>query len=71
MQINKGGFTGMTVWVKWKEGKSSTYLSLTGLGIGNATYPYGSVGASINTGRLNFIETDLGLLLTRLLTKCN
>jgi hypothetical protein len=67
VKISTGGFTGATVWIKWKENKPATFLSLTGLGLGGGTVPAGQIGMSFNTGRINPINGDLGHLLAQLL----
>jgi len=74
VEINKGGFTGMTVWIKWMENKPSTFLSLTGFGIADpAPYPGvgPGVGVAFNTGKLSYIDSDLGYLLVSLLKESN
>lgn len=67
LKINKGGFAGMTLWIKGEEEKGSTFLSFTGLGLmGGEYYPVnGGMGIAINTGRINLVEPNLGLLLLR------
>jgi hypothetical protein len=69
VKINKGGFTGATLWVKWKENKPAVFLSLTGFGLGGGPVPAGQIGISFNTGRINFIDDDFGHLLVSLLTQ--
>ena len=69
VKINKGGLTGMTLWVKWKENKPSSFLTLTGLGLGGGQVPYGTVGVAFNTGRINRVEGNLGHLLTQVMEK--
>jgi hypothetical protein len=68
VKINKGGFTGATVWIKWKENKPATFLTLTGFGLGGGSVPYGTVGVSFNTGRINYIDGNLGHLLLQVLS---
>lgn len=67
LKINKGGFTGMTFWISGKENKGSTFLTFTGLGFGGANYnpANGGVGVSINTGRIDPIDPNLGLVLLK------
>jgi len=70
VKINKGGFSGATLWINWKENKPATFLTLTGFGLGGAQLPYNQqFGMSFNTGRINYIDGDLGHLLTALLTQ--
>lgn len=69
MKINKGGLSGATIWVKWKENKPATFLTLTGFGLGGAPVPVGQIGISFNTGRINYIDGNLGHLLVLLLTQ--
>jgi hypothetical protein len=68
LKINKGGFTGMTYWIKGVEDKSATFLSFTGIGLdgGNYNPGYGSVGININTGRIDRIEPSFALTLLKI-----
>ena len=68
VKINKGGLTGATIWIKWKENKPATFLTLTGFGLGGGQVPYGTVGVSFNTGRINFIDGNLGHLLIQVMS---
>jgi hypothetical protein len=67
IKLNKGGFTGMTMWFTWKKGKPATFLTLTGFGLGGGPIPYGTIGVSFNTGRIYPIDEDLGTLLAQIL----
>jgi hypothetical protein len=67
VRINKGGFSGATVWIKWEENKPASFLSMTGFGLGTGPAPAGQIGISFNSGRLNYIDTNLGHLLVSLL----
>ena len=69
IRINKGGFTGATVKLKWMPDMNAVYLSQSGPGIGGISPPMGNVGVgiSVNTGRLNYMESNLGRLLIELL----
>ncbi|MCU0360616.1 MAG: hypothetical protein MUF75_07855 [Bacteroidia bacterium] len=71
VKINKGGFTGATVWIKWKENKAATFLTLTGFGLNNSPVPAGQMGASFHTGRMNYLDENLGQLLVHLLKPGN
>jgi len=68
LKINKGGFAGMTLWITGKEDKGSTFLSFTGLGLMGGGYNpvNGGMGIAINTGRINRIEPNFGLLLLKI-----
>jgi hypothetical protein len=68
IKINKGGITGFTIWIKWKENKPATFLTLSGFGVGGgAPMPAGQVGITFNTGRINYIDADFGRLMIALL----
>jgi hypothetical protein len=67
IKINKGGISGMTMWFKYKQGSKATFLTLTGLGLGGGPVPNDIIGVSINTGRLNHVQGDLGSLLKNIL----
>jgi hypothetical protein len=69
LKVNKGGFTGMTAWFKWKPDKQATFLTLTGLGLGGGSVPNQQIGVSFNTGRLNSVNGHLGCLIAQILTK--
>lgn len=69
VKINKGGFTGATLWINWKENRPAAFITLTGFGLGGGPVPAGVVGMSFNTGRINYIDGNLGHLLTLLLSK--
>ena len=68
VKINKGGFTGMTLWVKRKEEGYSSFLNFTGIGLNGTSYNAysGGVGVSINTGTINKIEPNLALALLKI-----
>lgn len=73
IKISKGGFTGMTLWIKSKEDKPSSFLNFSGFGLSDAAYnPYsGGVGVGFTTGRINRFDPNLGLLLTKIYKKVN
>uniref|UniRef100_UPI00260C49F9 hypothetical protein n=1 Tax=uncultured Algibacter sp. TaxID=298659 RepID=UPI00260C49F9 len=66
VKINKGGFTGMTVFHYWKENQPVTFYAF---GSGNIT-GYGdgwsSIGLSINTGNIIELRNDFAYLLMEL-----
>ena len=67
-KINKGGFTGMTFWLRGGTAGESTFLSFSGIGLNGADYamyPNG-IGVSINTGKINNVDPNLALLLLKL-----
>lgn len=67
VKISKGGFTGATVWIKGKEDRPATFLTLTGFGLGGGTVPAGQIGMTFNTGRINYVDGNLGCLIVLLL----
>lgn len=67
VKINKGGITGMTIWLNWKPKRQSAFFNFTGFGLGGGSVPVGVVGASFNTGRISNIDGNLGSLLTQIL----
>ncbi len=69
IKINKGGFTGTTVWIKWKKNKPATFLTLSGMSVLNTPPPPGQMGASITTGRIYYLDENLGYLLLNLLAE--
>ena len=68
VKINKGGFTGMTLWVKRKESGYCSFLNFSGIGLNGTSYNAysGGVGVSINTGTINKIEPNLALALLKI-----
>ncbi|WP_296381281.1 hypothetical protein [Winogradskyella sp.] len=63
VKINKGGFTGMTVYHQWKEKQPVIFYAF---GSGNlSTFGDGksSVGLSINTGKIIELRNDFAYLL--------
>jgi hypothetical protein len=67
LKINKGGMIGATVWTKWRKDRPATFLTLTGFGLGGGPMPPGMTGVAINTGRINYVNGNLGHLLTQIL----
>jgi len=71
LKISKGGFTGMTLWIKGQEDKQATFLNFSGIGLAGAQYnpmPQ-SVGVNINTGKIHRMEPNLALLLLNIYTE--
>ena len=70
IDISKGGFTGMTLWYKRKEGGYSSFLTFSGFGLngGGATVApgYNGIGVSFNTGKINHVEANLALALLKI-----
>lgn len=70
IKLNKGGFSGMTLWYKRKENGYSSFLTFSGFGINNGgtTYSpgYNGVGVSFNTGKINHVEPNLALALLKM-----
>ena len=66
IKINKGGFTGMTVFHQWRENQPVIFYAF---GSGNLT-GYGdginSIGLSINTGNIMELKSDFAYLLMEL-----
>ncbi len=66
VKINKGGFTGMTVFHRWKENQPVIFYAfgsgnLTGYGNG-----YNSIGLSVSTGSIIELKNDFAYLLMEL-----
>lgn len=73
VKVNKGGFTGMTLFITGKEKGFCTFLSFSGIGINGASYnPYGGgVGINFTTGKIDKIEMNLALALLKIYTAQN
>lgn len=70
IKINKGGATGMTMWITCKQEEPASFLSLNGFNFGGGGVPpMGNLGTSFNTGRINPIDGNLGYLLIQILEK--
>ncbi len=66
VKINKGGFTGMTVFHRWRENQPAIFYAfgsgnLTGYGNGS-----NSIGLSISTGNIMELKSDFANLLMEL-----
>ena len=70
LRINKGGFTGMTLFLSKQTSGNSYFLNFGGIGLaGAAVSTYGGVGVSITTGSISQVEPNLALLLLQLFTE--
>lgn len=67
LKLSKGGFTGMTLFLKYRENKEPQFFSISSFGVGAA--PPGVMGASLNTGRFEPVGKNLGLLLINCLER--
>lgn len=70
IKVSKGGITGMAVWVTWAEHKPARYIGLSGFGLNGVGVGPG-VGASFNTGRLTYLEPELGRFLSVVMRSVN
>jgi hypothetical protein len=68
VSINKGGFLGSTVTVRYKSEFSIRLFTTSGFGVGGDTFG-GQVGISFNTGRISIVEDEFGFFLTKVLKK--
>jgi hypothetical protein len=66
LKLNKGGFTGASMWLNYKPDKPALFVTTTGFGLDSPMAP-GTVGLSFNTGRFNYMDESLGRLLTQIL----
>lgn len=73
LKISKGGITGMTIWIKSKEDKPSSFLNFSGFGLVGAEFnPYSNgVGVGFTTGRINKFDPNLGFILTKIFKRLN
>jgi hypothetical protein len=68
VKINKGGFTGMTIFHKWKENQPVIFYSFDGFSLGNGSYSAnGGLMVGANTGRIYSLNIDYALLIKSLL----
>lgn len=67
-RINKGGFSGETLYIKKSEEGFCKFLSFSGINVngGQANPVSGAVGVSFNTGKINNIEPNLALALMKI-----
>lgn len=66
--INKGGFGGTTMRINWQTNKTPDFLTITGFAFADPS-PFPSQGASVRftTGKIHYLTTNLGLLLSNTL----
>ncbi|MEN9323391.1 MAG: hypothetical protein RL699_1171 [Bacteroidota bacterium] len=70
LRLNKGGFTGMTLFLSKQTEGYCYFLNFGGIGLaGAAVNPYGGVGVSITTGSISHVEPNLALLLMQFFTE--
>jgi hypothetical protein len=72
VKINKGGFTGSSVVVKWKPEQQPMFFTLSGFGLNSINPSASGAGASVmfNTGKIHRImNVSVGLLITQMLKK--
>jgi len=70
LRINKGGFTGMTLFLSKQTEGYCYFLNFGGIGLaGAAVNPYGGIGVSISTGSISHVEPNLALLLMQFFTE--
>ena len=66
VKINKGGFTGTTVTVTWQEDNLCKFYTLSGFGLKpKPTQPGADISFSL--GRLQSVDTNIGLLIIGIL----
>jgi hypothetical protein len=70
VKVSKGGFSGMTLWVKYEPGKMSRFYSFSGIGVDGGGVGISSngmgVGVGITTGTIHRVEQNLAMLLTKM-----
>lgn len=69
VKISKGGMMGATMWIRWKQDKPATFLTLTGLGLAETPFTPGQINVGFTMGRISYMDDDLGRLLALLLEK--
>lgn len=65
--INKGGLFGATLYLNFKNVRSSVYISFKGFSVFDPPYTNGGLSIGWNTGRIIHIDEYLGRFLTFLL----
>jgi hypothetical protein len=72
IRLNKGGFTGMTLFFNKQAEGNSHFLDCSGIGLAGAVYnPYGGLGVSITTGSIHRVEPNLALVLLDIFVEKN
>jgi hypothetical protein len=74
VKINKGGFTGATVFIKWKTNQQPLFYTLSGFGLSGINIAPAGIGAggTFNTGRIHPItNSSMGILMTQILNQGN
>ncbi len=69
VKVNKGGFAGMTLFIKRSQEGYSSFLNFSGIGVSGASVGIGAgggVGIMLNTGSINRIESNLALALMKM-----
>jgi hypothetical protein len=67
IKINKGGLTGMTVFVSWKNEQPPIFYALGAYGLSpRSSAEYNQINFNINTGKIRSIKGDFVLLLFQL-----
>jgi hypothetical protein len=70
LRLNKGGFTGMTLFLSKQTEGYCYFLNFGGIGLaGAAVNPYGGIGVSISTGSIRHVEPNLALLLLHIFSE--
>jgi hypothetical protein len=71
--INKGGFFGSTVKIKWEEDSPCRYMTISGFGLSDTPYNYYnpslSIGVSFTNGKIKYLDDEYGVLLAAILEK--
>ncbi len=60
LKLSKGGAGGARITIRPKEESTAEYFSVSGFGLGGAVPPPGTVGLSVNTGRIMNMPPDFG-----------
>lgn len=68
IKINRGGFTGVTYFPKYKEGGTNRYVVIGGGSLMPSVGMGGGVGVSVSTGSMAPVDAALGAFLVRVLS---
>ncbi|MES2837398.1 MAG: hypothetical protein V4667_07740 [Bacteroidota bacterium] len=71
-RLNKGGFTGSTVWLESSPNKPSSYFTMSGFGLvdiysTNSPYYHSATGIMFTTGKLRYLDESASRLLMKML----